>query len=423
MKLLAKIIKSWWFPWLILAVFLRLLLATITVHPHAYDLNFSGYLFSFRHITNIYDYLANLPNENEWVRLYGRGVFTYPPLAYFTLGFLMLISKPFFNSSFMEWFVNHPLSDSLGKPELFRHLLLLKIPYLFFDLGIAILLFKIFNKSQNQKIVFKLWLFNPLVFYTSYMVSQFDIIPVFFIVLALFWALSDKKRLSLIALGIGGGFKLFPLFLVPLFAFVLGKNVREKIKFLLWGILPYLLTILPFLPSPAFRQIVLFSNQSQKMLFMGLPVSGAEVLYVFVVILFSIWFWAYYKETKKERIWIFVLMIFLLFFSVTHYHPQWFLWITPFLILELVYTNFKHLFLVFILFVCWLGLTLFFEPSLSYGAFSPIWPQLANSQGFSEIFSRYIDVFMVKSLIRSVFAAASVFLTLSIFGQKKSNGF
>jgi len=421
MRSLIKVIKSWWFPWLIMGIFLRLIMAAVTVHPHAWDLNFSGYLFAFKHVTNIYDYLATLPSDNLWVKLYGRGVFTYPPLAYFTLGFLMLVFKPFYNLNFMEWFVKHPLNDSLGNTGLFWHLFLLKLPYLFFDLGVAFLLVKILGPDQRRKIVFKLWLFNPLSFYTSFIVSQFDIIPVFFVVLALFLALKEKKHLSLISLSIGGGFKLFPLWLVPLFALILGKDFRERIKLLFCGIFPYLLTILPFVSSPAFRQTVLFSNQSQKMLFMGLPVSGAEVLYVFVVVLFLIWFRVYYKRVEKEKIWVFILLTFLLFFSVTHYHPQWFLWITPFLILELVYSRFEHLFLVLVLFGCWLGITLFFEPSLSYGAFSPIWPQLATVQGFSEVLSSHINVFMVKSLIRSVFAGASLALTFFLFTAKKTN--
>lgn len=415
---LNEFVHSWWLPWLIIGVVLRLLLAAISVHPHAHDLNFSAYLFSYNGIFNIYDYLANLPDNNPFVNLYGRGVFTYPPLAYFTLGLLMLITKPLFDPSFMNFFVNNPLSNILGQPELFGHLLLLKLPYLFFDLSIAFLLMRLFNQKGEKKKALLLWLFNPVSLYTSFIVSQFDVIPVFFVVLGLLFAFKGRKEMALVSLSLGGGYKLFPLLLVPIFVLILGKTNLERIKLLAWGIVPYILTILPFLPSPAFRQNVLLSNQSQKMLFMGLPVSGAEVLYIFVVLLIVLWFWLYYHRVGTEKIWIYVLITFLLYFSVTHYHPQWFLWVTPFLVLELVFNNFKRLFLVGLLVLSWLTLTLFFEPSLSYGAFSPLWPQLEKAAGLSDVVSKYIDPFLIKSIFRSVFAGAALVLTVDLLREK-----
>jgi hypothetical protein len=155
------------------------------------------------------------------------------------------------------------------------------------------------------------------------------------------------------------------------------------------------------------------------MLFMGLPVSGAEVLYVFVVLLMIIYLIAYYFQFDNNRIWIFPLAIMLLFFSVTHYHPQWFLWLSPLLLIELVSNGFKHRILVVGLFFCWLGIMLFFEPSLSYGAFSAIIPQLSITPGFSEIFKKYLDVYQIKSILRSIFAAFSIFyLYLLIFSTR-----
>ena len=181
MKLLVKTLKSWWFPWIAIGIIIRLAIAAITVHPDLWALNFSGYLLAFKGVPNIYDYLASLSPAHEWSKLYGPAVFSYPPLAYFLLGGLMFLLRPFINFSFLEWFTNHSLVDSLNNPAIFHHLFLLKLPYLFFDLGVAFLLLKFFGQAKQKKLALLLWLFNPLALYTSFMVSQFDIIPVFFV--------------------------------------------------------------------------------------------------------------------------------------------------------------------------------------------------------------------------------------------------
>jgi hypothetical protein len=158
---------------------------------------------------------------------------------------------------------------------------------------------------------------------------------------------------------------------------------------------------------------MVFSPKSQKMLFMNLPVSGAEGIFPFIFLLAIIYFYSFYSK-KMFPLTIYILSILLLILSITHYHPQWFLWATPFLIWELVENNFENWLLVFIIFMSWVAITLFFEPSLSVGLFSPLNPDLQNAKGLTEIFSKYFDVFQIKSIIRSVFAAASTFYLIKI---------
>jgi len=316
--------------------------------------------------------------------------------------------------------VNHPIELSLGNFELFRHLLIVKIPYLVFDALILFVLTKMFTDMKDKKRILLLWLFNPLSLYTSFLVSQFDVIPVFFIVLAFYFALKNKNTLSLVALSIGGSYKMFPLLLVPLFALILETTFSKRLKLFFWGFIPYLLTLFPFMGSSAFRQTVLFSNQSQKMLFMGLPVSGAETIYIFVLGLVVMWWFVYEHYIVKEKLWIFIIGTFLLYFSVTHYHPQWFLWIAPFLIYELVANKFSNIMAVCVLFLCWFLLTILFEASLSYGVFIPLFPDLLKAPSLSEYIAKYIDPFLVKSLIRTVFAGTSIFYFLRLVTAKES---
>ena len=207
---------------------------------------------------------------------------------------------------------------------------------------------------------------------------------------------------------------MFPLlFILPL-AFIVGKTFFGRFKLVIAGFLPFFLSILPFMNSSAFRSMVLFSPKSQKMLFMGWNLSGAEVVYPFILFLIFFYFLAWFYP-KRWPVSNYFIAILLLIFSVTHYHPQWFLWITPFLIYDLVKNKFKNLVLVLTLFVCWFIITLLFEPSLSLSLFNPIFPELNKVVGLSEILSKYTDVFQFKSLIRSVFAGASLFFILRLF--------
>jgi len=404
--------------WLIaiLGLIVRLLLMPFTFHSDLWAISFSQNLFIFKGVTNIYEYLVNLPATSDLVVNYGRNFFTYPPLAYYTLGVFGLILKPLFNADFFKNLAGI-LPNVLNDSRLYWHLFVTKLPYLVFDFGILWLLTNIFNEEKKKVLVAILWIFNPLALYTSYMVGQFDIIPVFFTVLSLLLVKKNRLGWAAFALGVGGAYKMFPLFFVPFVAIKRGKSLISRIKLFVLGLAPYVLSILPFLGSVAFRQNVLFSNQSQKMLFAKLPVSGAEYLSIFVVIYV---FLVVLSNFKKIELWKWFLSVMLLFFSATHYHPQWFLWLTPFLIIFWVeYQNLKIF--PIILYACWFLIMIFFEPSLSIALFAPLFHPLSQTVPLSVSFSKFYDVFQFKSLIRSVFAGISLFIIYQTSSDKITN--
>jgi len=406
--------KKWWFKWLIIGVLIRLILMPITLHPDLWGHSFTAYFFSHEGIFNIYDHLLSLPQSHPLVANFGVGdIFIYPPLTYFTLGMFRFAVKPLTDPNFIPWLMEN-LGNIHNYKGLYWHLFIFKLPYLFVDLATGFLLASIFKDKHKRKLAFVLWIFNPVTLYATFMMGQLDIIPVFFTVLSLYFASRKKLCWAMVSLGIGGSFKMYPLLLIPIAAFIFGDNTFRKVKYLVVGVLPYVLTIAPFLGSAAFRSMVLLNPKSQKMLFMIWKMSGAEGIYPFILILSLLYFISWYSR-KKVSLKYFFLGALLLLFSTTHYHPQWFLWVTPFLVLGLVGNNFKHLLIVLILFFSWVTITLFFEPSLSIGLFNPIWPQLENAVGFSEFLSKWIDVYQIKSVIRSVFAGASIYLVFSKF--------
>lgn len=410
---------KWWLKALLIGVAIRLFLMPITVHPDLWGHSFTAYFFAYKGELNIYDSLLSLPKTHPLVANYGvNDIFIYPPLAYFTLGVFRVLVKPLADASFIPWLMVN-LSHFYDYSALGLQLFLWKLPYLFIDVASAFLLAGLFDDPRKKKWAFNLWMFNPVTIYATFMMGQLDILPVFFTILSCYMIKRDKAGWGLFFLGIGGAYKMYPLLFIPAAAFLLAPSVWKKIKLLAIGFLPYVLTIAPYLGSKGFRAMVLFGPKEIKMLFMSWPLTAAEGVYPFILFLALIYLAAYYLK-KKIPVEVSFLAVLLLLFSVTHYHPQWFLWVTPFLIWALVKYSFKHVEIVIAMFTIWLIITFLFEASLSYGLFVPVWHNLQNAPSLADALGKYTDVFMFRSVIRSMFAGLSVYYIYSLYRESSN---
>lgn len=407
--------KRFFIKWVLIGLVLRLLLMPFTVHPDITALDLGAFLISQKgELLNFYDYLSRLDPAHLLVKIYGMGLFNYPPLAYLIPAVFMVILAPFYNFAFNNVFLLD-MEKTYQTVELFKTLFLLKFPYLFFDFLLAYLLYRIFG-SKKGKTAFKLWMINPLTLYATFAMGQFDIMPTLLIVASIFFGSRGKKFLSVAMLGIGGAFKLFPLLFLPLFVLLLDKRFWQRLLLLVTGVAPYLVIITPyFLFSPMYRQSAFLTSQAEKMLYMKLPLSGAEYLSVFALGYFGLLFFTTRLAGQKEILWKVGLVLMLLFFSITHYHPQWFLWITPFLVWDWLTFGKKHLVYIGILLFCYIAILLFFEPTLHIGLFAPIAPDLLKLGSLTEVVGRFYDAFLIKSLLRTLFATAAVFLVYFSF--------
>lgn len=410
--------KKFFLKWVLIGLALRLILMPFTVHPDIRAIDLGAYLISQKgEWLTFYDHLSRLDPGNLLVRIYGPDLFIYPPLAYLIPGVFMFLLGPLYDFSFNNLFLLD-MGATYRMVTLFKTLFLLKLPYLLFDFLLAFLLYQIFAKKKGET-AFKLWMVNPLTLYATFAVGQIDIFPTLMVVTALFFALREKKALSVLMLGIGGAFKLFPLLFLPIFALVLEKRFWQRLKLLVVGIMPYLVVITPYLLfSPMYRQTALLASQAEKMLFMKLPLSGAEYLSIFALGYFLLLFLASRVDSKKEALWKLGLILMLLFFSVTHYHPQWFLWVVPFLVWLIAEKGKKYINYIAILLFCYIAILFFFEPSLHLGLFAPIVPSLTKAGSLTSLLSGLTNIFTLKSLLRSLFAATTILLTWRLLFEK-----
>ncbi len=401
------------------AILIRLFLMFFTYHPDLAGQSLSSYFFASDNIVNIYDYLLKLSPDHPLVKNFGVGdIFIYPPLTYFTLGIFQKLLSPFNIYPFIQNVMNGVNIYSIS--DLNTNLFLLKLPYLFIDLLVAYLLTKLFQTDKQKRLIFILWLFNPVTLYTTFCLGVFDIIPVLFTVLSLIFLKKKNPALGALMLGIGAAYKMYPIYLLPILSFANSKNFKDFIKINFIGILPLILTNLPFIGSSAYRYMV-FSPKSQKMLFMEWMMTNAEGIYPFIILTTLLVIFASQKKDLFAKIPAqFYLIFFLILFSVTHYHPQWFLWITPFILIDLVMNNFKNLWSYLSLFVIYLFIVFTFENSLSVGLFAVINPNLNQFSGTANLISKFTDIFTLKSLFRSVFAGISLYLSYDLLVKKQT---
>ena len=82
---------------LIVAILVRLVLASITYHPDFRTIVYGGFLVGVKsNIINFYDFHADLADGSPFLNIYPRNNLNYPPLAYIFTGIPIFIYKLLF---------------------------------------------------------------------------------------------------------------------------------------------------------------------------------------------------------------------------------------------------------------------------------------------------------------------------------------
>lgn len=299
---------------LLLAIVLRLLVSAFIFHP---DIKTYSYQASFlkKGVFNIYSYLV----ENKRVLPLKDG-FVYFPLTYLTLGGYQAVISPVFGNSFDSWLSDAGVDSFVRNPQIFKYLVLLKLPYLVLDIVIAFLLMRFFESKEEKKKVFVFWLFNPFTIALIYVFSNIDIFPVILTLLAFLMIKKQKLIPASFLLGIASGFKLYPLLFVP-FLFLAGRNLKEKIILVAAPILTFGLIAFPFI-SAAFFQSALVSGLTTGIFTSDFATLALSLLFFYALLI-----------DRKIKLFNYWVCLFLIIFSFALFHIQWLLWIAPFLII------------------------------------------------------------------------------------------
>lgn len=390
------------------AILLRFLIMPFFFHPDLKDHHQRvNYLFS-QGVLNIYEFLR----QDNYTKEHNLD-FSYPPMTYFTLGFYQYLISPILGNDFQKW--TRDYSDyRYNTPLIFRYLFCLKFIYLIFELLTGFLIYKLLSNSNKRNMALGLWFFNPVNLYAVSAIGQFDIIPTFLSVLSLF--LWNKKKIlsSGLSLGLGIAFKTFPLLFLPFF--LLSKEkLKNKIVFLLTSLGIYGVTILPFINSKTFQNDVLFSGLSTRIF--QLKISVADYQLSIFIILYSLIIVLYYFLRSKMPLYIFITISLLLVFSVTRFHPQWIIWLMPFLTLAYGENriNLKYLGLFTVFYFIYF--IFFGDRFLTTGLLSPISTIYLEIPSFTELIS-YNYQSLIPAFIQSLFAIVSAIIVIKLLKSK-----
>lgn len=401
------------------AIILRVFIMAATYHPDLRAAEFAGYAaIELGRGLSLYDVLPNLPPTDPLYQSLGPSELNYPPLAWLIPSVSRFILRPLLSPQ-VDYVIFTHVEKLFGTPELMWQLFWLKAPLLLADLVTAWLLTYFFTERPKKQLIFLLWLFNPLTLYATFAVGQIDIWPVLTTVLAGVLLTKERPLLAAFALGLGGGFKIFPLLLLLPMAILFGKGVWDKAKLIAIGVGTYLLIILPFvLTSPGYRTYSLLTPQTDKMLYAKILVSGDQYISLFVIGLFAVSFFA--RFGLKHYWMIFWAGILLILFSVTNYHPQWFLWLTPWLAFFWVKASSGRWLILALIFADIL-ITLSFDSSLHYGLLAPLFPELRDiPYTLPKLMEKFMPFSQAVSLIRSLLAGSAIAMGIYLFTNRET---
>ena len=121
-------------------------------------------------------------------------------------------------------FVNHD--------NIYRILFFFKFPYLLFDVGTFLLLYKMIKEHPKRIWALGIWWFNPITIFAFYLFGRYESIPLFFIMLTIFFLQRNKILFSAFALGLAVNSREINIIYLPIFLLSILRSPENDIP---WG--------------------------------------------------------------------------------------------------------------------------------------------------------------------------------------------
>lgn len=282
-----------------------------------------------------------------------------------------------------------------------KNLFLMKMPYLVFDFLAGLILLKLAYSEKEALQSYRLWMLNIVVLQSVYAVGGFDIIPAFFVIAALYFAVRKKHYLSVVFLSLGGATKLFAYLLILPTCLLLGNSWKKRGLLLFTAFIVTALIYLPFYLSSGIAFLGFFSLSE------AVHYSGAArlVLTGIFAILYSAVLLQALKDSQspnaeKSLVYYLVIMLFLSYAAVP-VRFRYFVWVTP--LLALIIPRHKKFGVLVLLIISSLAFSWLTSRDLQLGLFAPLDPgyfmSLPTAQ---EIIGRFINIEICYKIIARV---------------------
>lgn len=327
--------------------------------------------------------------DNPWQYFYKIQIdkFPYPPFMLYILSFFSL---PYFLSACGNIFLQN---------------FCFKLPTFLADLSIFYILLRIFPKKTKEILIF--YFSAPIILYGAYMHSQLDLIPMAFLVGAIFLLVRGKLVYSAFLFGLAISLKFHVAAALPLILIYILKNhkVRYCLSYILIPVGVYLLFALPFIASEGYYDMVL-CNPKQMSLFETFFEIGSLKIYLTVFAALAIFarFFAY-RKVNRDLFYAFLGILFSVFVILIIPAPAWYIWMLPFISLFFIKHSESHpriIYLFVILNTAYLVYFFFFHMSAYQGLIFIKTP--LNSYIDSELLRNLVYTFLEITLFAVIYS-------------------
>lgn len=352
--------------------------------------------------------------SQSWAEIYNNPLSVYPPLMYMTLSSFIRIISPLFPPGFSPWIASDNLT-AISFPFIYRTLLLLKLPYIIFELASALLFAKIFAGEKQNRVLF-LWMVNPVSLFVISAWTNVDAFPIFFIIASFFLAARAKFLLSSLALGIAAAYKLYPILFFPFLLFSV-EGVRKKVLMIILFLFPVFFTHFPVLNLPQYYNHAITGGYSKLILFSILPIGPNRALIYFCIFYFLLFF--HYLTVKKNAASFLIFSFFsvIAMFTFSLFSLQWFIWLIPFLLFTQIKSA-KIFPVMFFLYLGYFGLVALSQASLNIGMLSPLEPTLWNLEWPLRQKIGSEQIFLLSNITHSAIAASLIWIGWRLYHAK-----
>ena len=200
-----------------------------------------------------------------------------------------------------------------------------------------------FSLEKAKKTAF-IFLISIFTFFPVFIFSQYDIIPLFFIMAGIYHYIRKDKKKFFIYFAIAITLKTYAIFIfLPLLLLIEKKIFKILVNFLL--VLSPLIFLKLFLIHDKFYHLsqIAFTNEMLRRLLAATLMGSHGSISIFIMIMFFICLFSYLKYPENDELKIFSiyipLLVYMSFFSLILYHPQWLIILAPFLCITLAINN------------------------------------------------------------------------------------
>ena len=192
-------------------------------------------------------------------------------------------------------------------------------------------------KKNNLQWVLFVFLSSPLLLISLFIMSQYDIIAIFFMLLGVLAFIRGDKKQFILWFSIAIPLKLFALFIFIPLLLIDNKKIMKIINYAILGLLPLILTKSISLLMPMYKESTSgFSGEMlSRLLTNGINVNFGNAS-LFCISMVAICVFCYFKDlnsnNERNKFSIYIpLLVFSTFFIFVNFHPYWIILLTPFL--------------------------------------------------------------------------------------------